>query len=206
MIKNLIFDLGGVIYDIRYENIADTFAGYGFPNFTEQYTQAAQSAAIDLFEEGHCSVEEFRAYIRRLSPVELTDRQIDDAWNAILIDVPEERVQMLQQLGKSYRIFLFSNTNELNYNKFKKDLQNKFGIDIFDTIFVKSYFSHQMHLRKPHPEAFMQIIQEQGLIPQETLFIDDTERHVRGAESVGLHAYHLRHGEDITEKKWMRML
>lgn len=203
MLKNIIFDLGGVIYDIRYENIADAFAELGFPNFTDHYTQAAQSGPIDLFEEGRISVSEFRDYIRSLSPVQLSDQQIDDAWNAIIIDVPRRRVDMLKQLKTQYNLFLFSNTNQLNYDKFTVLLQEKYGYNIFDELFVHAYFSHEMHMRKPLPEAFQYVIDQQKLNPSETLFIDDTARHVAGAKSVGLHTYLLPKGEDVAEMKFL---
>lgn len=203
MIRNIIFDLGGVIYDIRYQNVPEAFAQFGFPNFDQIYTQAAQSGPIDLFEEGNISVEEFRAYIRSISPVSLTDSQIDDAWNSIIIDVPAKRVEMLKKLKSQYRIFLFSNTNQLNYNKFTVQLRKKFGYDIFDELFEKAYFSHTMHLRKPSLEGFLRILTEQHLLADETLFIDDTIRHIEAAKRVGLHTYLLPKDEDLVEMKWL---
>lgn len=203
MIRNIIFDLGGVIYDIRYQNVPEAFAEFGFPDFDQIYTQSAQTGPIDLFEEGNISVEAFREYIRSISPVALTDQQIDDAWNSIIIDVPENRVEMLKKLKSQYRIFLFSNTNQLNYDKFTVQLRQKFGYDIFDELFEKAYFSHTMHLRKPALEGFLRILSEQQLNPDETLFIDDTARHIEGAKRVGLHTYLLPKGEDLTEMKWL---
>lgn len=199
MIKNIIFDLGGVIFDIRYENIAEAFAQFGVHNFAEKYTQAAQTEMIDLFEEGKVSIDEFRQYIRSLSDVQLSDNQIDTAWNAIMIDIPEERVALLQKVKKNYNIFLFSNTNALNYNAFHPAMKQKFGYDIFAELFVHSYFSHFLHIRKPHPAAFQQILHEQQLIPQETLFIDDTERHIEGAKSVGLHTFLLKKNQTMLD-------
>lgn len=203
MIKNIIFDLGGVIYDIRYQNVPEAFARLGFQNFDQIYTQAAQSLPIDLFEEGKISVPEFRDYIRSLTPVAMSDQQIDDAWNAILIDVPVERVEMLRELKNRFNLYLFSNTNQLNCDKFMEHLQAKFGHNIFEELFIKAYFSHQLHMRKPNPEAFRFVLKELGLHPAETLFIDDTVRHIEGAKTVGLHTYLLPKGEDIIEQKWM---
>jgi putative hydrolase of the HAD superfamily len=117
-IKNIIFDLGGVLYDIRYENIADTFRSYGLPDFEQLYTQAGQAKEIDLFEEGKITPTQFRDFIRSLTTVHLTDQQIDTAWNAILIDFPEKRVALLEKLRKKYRLFLFSNTNAINCIEF----------------------------------------------------------------------------------------
>ena len=61
MIKNILFDLGGVLYDIRYQNVPEAFARLGFTDFDTHFTQAAQSGPIDLFEEGKISVPEFQA-------------------------------------------------------------------------------------------------------------------------------------------------
>ncbi|MDD3645753.1 MAG: hypothetical protein PHR19_09530, partial [Bacteroidales bacterium] len=90
-INAIIFDLGNVIYDIRYENISDQFRKFGVVDFDKLYSQAGQTEEIDLFEEGKISPARFRNYIRSLTDVPLTDEQIDKGWNAIMIDIPECR-------------------------------------------------------------------------------------------------------------------
>ena len=199
-LKNIILDLGGVLYDIRYENIADTFRSYGLQNFEKHYVQAEQAAEIDLFEEGKITATQFRDFIRRLSSNSLTDKQIDDAWNAILIDLPEERFTLLKALNSRYRLFLFSNTNEINCIEFVRFVTEKFGENIFATHFEKAYYSHTLGIKKPKPEAFQKICEEQNLIPAETLFIDDTERHIFGAQQAGLLTYWL-HKENLENSK-----
>jgi putative hydrolase of the HAD superfamily len=199
-IKNIIFDLGGVLYDIRYENIADTFRSYGLPEFEKLYAQAGQTEEIDLFEEGKLSPAQFRNFIRSLTQKPLTDQQIDHAWNAILIDFPKNRVSLLKQLGKKYRLFLFSNTNEINCIEFERFVTEKFGENIFETHFEKAYYSHILGIKKPKPEAFQKICEEQRLNPSETLFIDDIERHILGAQKAGLQTYRLHH-ENLEESK-----
>jgi putative hydrolase of the HAD superfamily len=200
-IKNIIFDLGGVLYDIRYENIADTFRSYGLPDFEKLYAQAGQAEEIDLFEEGKITPAQFRDFIRSLSFHKLSDRQIDDAWNAILIDLPEVRIELLQKIRNKYRIFLFSNTNEINCIEFVRFVTEKYGENIFDTHFEKSYYSHLLGIKKPKREAFLKICEEQNLIPAETLFIDDIEQHILGAQQAGLQTYWLKN-EDL-EKSMM---
>jgi putative hydrolase of the HAD superfamily len=199
-IKNIIFDLGGVLYDIRYENIADAFRSYGLPNFEQLYAHAGQAKEIDLFEEGKITPEQFRDFIRSLTTVYLTDPQIEEAWNAILIDLPETRLNLLKELRKQYRIFLFSNTNAINCIEFERFVTEKFGENIFETHFDKAYYSHTLGLKKPKPEAFQKICEEQNLAPEETLFIDDIERHILGAQKAGLQTYWL-HSEKLEECK-----
>lgn len=188
-IKNIIFDLGGVIYDIRYENIADRFRSYGLQDFEKYYTQLSQTPTIDLFEEGRITSAEFREYIRGISPIPLTDSQIDDAWNAILIEIPKLRWQLLGALRIKYNTFLFSNTNQINYDRFMAEAEQQYGFNPFEVSFRKAYFSQLMHTRKPKPDGFQMIIDENGLNPAETIFIDDNPTNVQTAKQLGMHTY-----------------
>ena len=197
MIKNIIFDLGGVIYDIRYENIPEAFARMGAGNLMEIYSKAKQTDFIDQYEEGLMSSDEFCEEIRRISEVPLTDEQIKEAWNAILIDVPASRVDFLLKLKERYNLYLFSNTNQFNYDCFTAHLNQKYGFDFFDTIFKAAYFSQILHIRKPKSEGFQKIMQEQQWNPAETLFIDDSPQHIEGARRCGLQAYHLQDERSI---------
>ena len=200
-IKNIIFDFGGVIYDIRYENVTESFVKLGAVKLSALYSKVFQTDFIDLYEEGKISSEDFRKEIRNLAEIPLTDAQIDYAWNSILLGIPEERVKFLLELKKKYRLFLFSNTNAITCDEFTKNLNEKFGFDFFGTIFEAAYFSHTLHIRKPKAEGFRQIIREQKLEISETLFIDDSPQHVEGARKVGLNVYHLTDGQTIESVK-----
>lgn len=193
-IKNIIFDFGGVIHDIRYENVAEAFAKHGITGLERFYSKDFQTAEMDLFEKGLISPAEYRDYIRRMTGKALSDNDIDDIVNAILIDVPKERVDLLLKLRNKYRTFLFSNTNQINYDCFTAKLRKKYGFDIFDRCFDAAYFSHFMHMRKPDPDGFRLILKEQWLEPSETLFIDDIEKNLDGARAVGIQGLHLAQG------------
>lgn len=193
-IKNIIFDFGGVIHDIRYENVGEAFVRHGITNLGTFYSKDFQTAEMDLFEKGLLTPAQYRDYIRRATGHNLSDTDIDDIVNTILIDVPSERVELLLRLRKRYRVFLFSNTNQINYDCFTAKLQKKFGFDIFKCCFDAAYFSQLMHCRKPSPEGFRRIVDEQHLIPAETLFIDDIAQNLDGARAVGIHGLHLANG------------
>lgn len=193
-IKNIIFDFGGVIHDIRYENVSETFVHHGITNLGTFYSKDFQTEEMDLFEKGLLSPAQYRDYIRRATGRDLSDADIDDIVNAILIDVPAERVELLERIRSHYHTYLFSNTNQINYDCFTDRLQKKFGFDIFNRCFDAAYFSHFMHCRKPSPEGFRRIIAEQHLDPAETLFIDDIAKNLDGARSVGIHGLHLASG------------
>ena len=194
-IKNIIFDLGGVVYDIRYENVVEAIARRGITHLGQFYSKDFQTHEMDLFEKGLITVEEYRDYIRRVARLpELSDSEIDDIVNAILIDIPRERVELLLRLKKRYGVYLFSNTNQINYDCFTVKLQKKFGFDIFERCFDAAYFSHFMHCRKPSPEESRQITDDQPLNQAETLFIDDIAKNLVGARAVGIHGLHLASG------------
>jgi FMN phosphatase YigB (HAD superfamily) len=132
--------------------------------------------------------------MRELSGKDLTDDQIASAWNALIIDLPKENVTLLEQLTKSHRIFLLSNTNCIHERCYREMIIKKYGSFIFDQLFEKSYLSHHLHMRKPDAEIFEYVLKDAGLIPAETLFIDDSPQHVEAAKKVGMHAVHLSGG------------
>lgn len=195
-IRNLIFDLGGVVYNIRYENIADALKRHGVDQAERFYSRSFQTHEMDLFEMGLLSPAQFRDYVRQVKTT-LTDQQIDDIVNAILIDMPSTHVALLLALRQKYNVFLFSNTNQINYDCFYRHCLNKFGFDVFQACFTRAYFSHQMHIRKPHVEGFHLIIQENELIPSQTVFIDDNRPNLQGARAAGLQCCHLQPGNDM---------
>lgn len=204
MIKNLLLDMGGVILDVSYQRVIESFKSYGIENFDKVYTQAKQVEIIDLFEEGKCSAEEFRDGVRKLVGKELSDEQIDKAWFSMILEIPRDVIQLLGVLKLKYRLFLFSNTNVLHIEYLKKEFERQLGFDLFNCVFDKAFFSNEIHHRKPHPESFKYVLEQAGIEAEETLFIDDSKQHLEGASKVGLNTYWLTNGEtliDLYDKK-----
>ncbi|MBQ2386527.1 MAG: HAD family phosphatase [Bacteroidales bacterium] len=204
MIKNLLLDMGGVILDVSYQRVIETFKSYGIENFDKVYTQAKQVEIIDLFEEGKCTAEEFRDGVRKFVGKELSDEQIDKAWFSMILEIPRDVIQLLGVLKLKYRLFLFSNTNVLHIEYLKKEFERQLGFDLFNCVFDKAFFSNEIHHRKPHPESFKYVLEQAGIEAEETLFIDDSKQHLEGASKVGLNTYWLTNGEtliDLYDKK-----
>lgn len=199
MIRNLLLDMGGVILNVSYQKVIDTFKSYGIENFDKVYTQAAQVEIIDRFEEGDCSAEEFRAGVRKLLNKDLTDEQIDSAWFSMILDIPMDVIRLLDELKKKYRLFLFSNTNVLHIEYLKGEFRRRLGYDFFGTMFEKAFFSNEIQCRKPHPESFAKVLELAGIKAEETLFIDDSPQHLEGAKKVGLNTYWLTGGETLVD-------
>jgi len=197
--KNIIFDLGGVILNIDYNLTAKAFKKLGIENYNELYTQFNQISLFDDLEIGKITPNIFRTKIKELCKINISDTKIDNAWNAMLLDFPKERLDLLNKLKNKYRLFLLSNTNEIHLIDYQKQLQDKFNINNLGEFFEKEYYSHVVGLRKPNREIFEMVLNENNLIASETLFIDDSIQHIEGAKLVGINAYHLTNGESITD-------
>ena len=198
-IRNIIFDLGGVILNIDYMLTAKAFQRLGIENYNDLYTQFNQVDIFDKLEKGEINPSYFYNEIRRLSSLNITDKQITNAWNAMLLDFPVKRLELLQKLKAEYNIYLCSNTNEIHLVDYNKTLKQTFGIANLGDVFIKEYYSHEVGMRKPNSNIFELIISENNLNPKKTLFIDDSLQHIEGAIKAGLNAYHLTNGEDILE-------
>ena len=196
-VKNIIFDLGGVILNIDYDQTVNAFKKIGVINFDEIYSQAKQGQVFDKLETGALAAEEFRNYMKEFVPA-LQSTDIDKAWNAMLLDLPVERIDLLKELKKKYRLFLLSNTNEMHIKAFREIIGSSYGEYIFDAIFEHQYYSSDIGMRKPNANCFQYVLETNSLEPSETLFIDDSMQHIEGALKLKIRAYHLKPAEEIT--------
>jgi len=190
-IKHIIFDLGGVIINLNYQATYQAFEALGVKDFTSLYNQFTLTTLFDDLETGKVEPEVFLNEMQRHANPGTTHQQITDAWNAMLLDFPLRRLQILQQLRQHYGLYLLSNTNAIHMAAFNKILQESRGIPSLATFFDKAYYSHLIGLRKPFKEAYQIVLEENGLNPAETLFIDDTLPNIEGAQAVGIQTIHL---------------
>jgi putative hydrolase of the HAD superfamily len=186
-IKNIIFDYGNVIFEIDFKITQNAFAQLGITDIENFFAHKGHNHLFDDFETGAISPEEFRAGIRKAAnKPELTDEEIDKAWNSLLIGTMQENHDLLLKVKDKYRTFLLSNNNEIHYNWIIDYLKTTFKINNYDNYFEKAYFSQHMKLRKPNINIFEQVLKDNRLDPAETLFIDDSPQHIEGAKKVGL--------------------
>ena len=190
-VKNIIFDLGGVLFNIDFAKTESAFKALGVTGFHEMFTQHHANDLFIQLETGALSELEFYEAFRNASGVPLTNEQIKTAWNALLIDFRLPTLAWLEAIKEKYQIFLFSNTNQIHHDAFHATFQEQTGRDNFDSFFVKAYYSQHMGMRKPDLAPFLRILEEQGLLAAETLFIDDTIKNVEAARAAGMLAHHL---------------
>jgi glucose-1-phosphatase len=196
-IKNIIFDLGGVIINLDTHKTYEQFSKLSGIKVEEFISKASESPFFDQYEKGLLSDQEFREHLRLLLKSEASDSEIDNAWNAMLLDIPLKRIQLLQQLRANYRLFLLSNTNNIHLQCFTKIFQHTTGLPSLDNCFDKAYYSHLMKMRKPDDEIYRQVLIENQLMANQTLFLDDNLSNLQGAKSVGIHTFHVAHPDLI---------
>ncbi|MDR0714517.1 MAG: HAD family phosphatase [Bacteroidales bacterium] len=198
-IKNIIFDLGNVLIAIDPELTLAHFRELGVADFDRLYTLIRQADLFNRLETGKITVPAFREAIRRHAGLPLTDRQIDDAWCAMLLDFPDENITLLCRLRNRYRLFLFSNTNRIHIDYYLNRLEREKGSPLLPDLFDHTFYSHEIGFRKPDREAFRYVLEYAGLKPAETLFIDDLEHNVTGARSVGIQACRFTKNDRLTD-------
>ena len=189
--KTIIFDFGGVVIDIDPQLTINEFKKLGMSDSDTFLKPGFINNVIRKFERGILTPEVFRDKVRAEAGINFTDQQIDDAWNALLFDIPAERIEVIEEVKKNYKILLLSNSNEIHYDLYVRDLQLRFGYREFDELFDKAYFSFDLHLSKPDIEIYEFIMYQHKLNPAETLFIDDNIDNIKTAKSLGWKTFHL---------------
>ena len=151
------------------------------------------------YESGEMSDEDFRQHIREGLNIESSGQEIDDAWNAMLIDIPENKMTMLKDAKKDYRTFLLSNTNNIHRKKFEQFFANRVDNGGIHDVFEKVYYSYNIKLRKPDPVIFKYVLDENNLNPLETLLIDDNQDNIEAARSSGIRVLKVMMNEPIIQ-------
>jgi glucose-1-phosphatase len=184
-LKTLIFDLGGVILDLSVDSTLTAFAALSGIDKAEVVNRFRSSPGFDIYEKGLMSDAEFRDFVRKTYNVKSSDAEIDSCWNAMLLGIPKEKLELLLRLKQKYTVLLLSNTNEIHLKYINsKILLPLTGKDNLDFYFHKTYYSQRMLKRKPEPEIFQQVLVENNLKPSETLFLDDNAQNIESAANL----------------------
>lgn len=197
-IRNIIFDLGGVLLNIDPKRTIDAFGNLGMEQLVGDKGLSYDHEIFYLMEQGKITSDEFRQGVLQLLPTQVSFQEIDDAWTAMLLDFPTIRVKLLKNLRKDFEIYLFSNTNAIHVEKFHSNFRNQHGFEV-STLFDKDFYSNEIGYRKPSSEAYQKIIRLSGIDPAESLFIDDSLQNVDAAIASGLKGFWLEPGQKVEE-------
>lgn len=194
-IETIIFDLGNVIIDLDTEATK-----YAFKNLygTDYKSNMAELKAKNIFTKYETGSISTQTFLNELSAFDdaISFDEVKNAWNAMLLDIPEENYKILSKAKENYRTFCLSNTNKLHIDFIYKQLKTKKGISNLNAYFEKVYLSHEIGKRKPNVDIFQEVIKNHQLNPNTTVFIDDTADHLEGANQLGIHTIHLT--EDLS--------
>ena len=187
-IKNLLIDLGGVLINLDRQRCIEHFQKLGLQNVDALLDIQNQDGLLMQQEKGLITPAEFRDGVRKMIGKAVSDKQIDAAWNSFLVDIPTQKLDLLLKLREKYVVYLLSNTNQIHW---EWTCAHMFP---YRTFKVQYYFEKKM--AKPEPEIFKAIIEDAGIEPKETLFIDDSEMNCKTAQNLGISTYTAKVGED----------
>lgn len=190
---SIIFDLGGVLWNISYQATATAFINLGFSDFNNWYSQANQKELFNKLETGKIAEHDFYQEVRNVSGLNLSNSEIENAWNAMLLDLPTERIELISEIAQKKPIYLLSNTNEIHLKKIEELLKKKeTNWDKFCGIFSKVYLSCRVGMRKPNEDIFFKVLNDNNLIANKTLFIEDSIQHIETAKKIGIQTLFLQ--------------
>lgn len=196
-IKNIIFDLGGVILDIDVVRTIQGFEGFGLVGISDASIVHSSYPFLEKYETGRISTEDFRNELRKAAGTAVADESIDAVWNDMLVGFEPQKIDLLRSLRPQYRLFLLSNTNAMHEVMYNKMLREATGVDNLSELFDAVFYSHRINMRKPDREIFEHVLKTASLVPEETLFIDDSRVHIESASQLGIVCYHLAPGDSL---------
>ena len=195
MIKNILFDMGGVVFTQDTDQAIARFraAGVDTDRYLGKYEQ--QGCFLEL-EKGDISKKEFCSKMAELTgrdtvPIE----EAADCWRGFFKETPVYKLHALEELRKQYHLGLLSNTNPFMMGLTDSPALSTDGkpiSDYFDSLFL----SYEMGLYKPGKEIYLEALRRDNMLPEETLFVDDSQRNIEGAESVGIHGLYVPSNSD----------
>ena len=203
-LKNIIFDLGGVLLNIDYQKTKLSFEELGFNEFDKMYSQYSADMLFSELETGKVSNENFLDYLVKAGDGKITSQQITRAWNAMLLDFRLASLDFLEGLSRKYKLYLLSNTNAIHLQAFNEIFKKETGKPSLDAYFTKAYYSNDIGYRKPNEDIFEFVLKDAGIIAGETLFIDDSYNNIETAKKMGFETHLLLAGEKIEDLNYER--
>lgn len=201
-IKNVIFDLGGVLLNIDYNRTTNAFKQLGYTDFENMYSMLKGNNVFDNLETGDITEEEFYQYMTGAAAGAVSNQQVQDAWNAMLLDFRTESLRHLLLLREKHRIFLLSNTNIIHKKAFDQLFMQQTGIPSLDDYFDKAYYSQKVGLRKPNADIFQFVLKDAGITAGESFYIDDLSPNIETARKLGFKTHLLLPGEKIENLRY----
>ena len=184
--KAVIFDFGNVIINIEFQRIYNSFAKFTSKPIAYIEKRITEDQIFRRYESGQFTDEEFREVIRQTLGFPLSDHEVDTAWNAILLDIPTDRIDLIHKIRQNYPVFLLSNTNNIHITASNNYLKKTHGINSLDILFDQLFLSYEMGMWKPDTEIYFEVLRSINLEPNEVIFFDDNLQNIESAKAIGM--------------------
>lgn len=196
-IQNIIFDLGGVILDVDYNLTRIAFEKLGVTHFDEMYSQTTADQLFQKLETGDISEKDFHEELNRCTGLHLSAKEINQAWNAMLLTFREDSLRFLDEISPRYQLFLLSNTNHIHLKALQKIFHERKRNKSFEEYFTTAFYSCDIGLRKPDAACYQWVLKTLSIDPHHTLFIDDSIKNTEAAKNEGIQTILLEKGMTI---------
>lgn len=189
--------MGGVIINLDTARTFESFSKLAGIPADELQRKSKEISLFGDYEKGMMTDEEFREELKDFLNGDFSHAEIDQAWNAMLLDIPTAKLQLLERLRRTHQTYLLSNTNNIHLECFNRIVKDTTGLDAIDSYFHEAYYSHLLKMRKPDDEIYLHVLEQNNLNPAETLFMDDNRDNLEGAKRVGIQVAHIAHPDDL---------
>jgi glucose-1-phosphatase len=200
-VNAVIFDLGGVIVDLAVDKTVKAFAALSGVAPAQVLEAYIKHPGFFAYEKGLITDAEFRQILRELFSIQVSDAQLDEAWNAMLVNLPKEKLQWLTNLKSKVKVYALSNTNAIHIKYVNEVMLQG---EPLDSYFHRCYYSHHVNMRKPDLEIYEHVLNHNGLVSHETLFLDDNPDNIKAAKRLGIQAVQVNHPNEVyTLVNWL---
>lgn len=189
-LKNILFDMGGVIIDLNVNATLEGFYNLGFPAHLLNYPENYNTDIFYKYETGQITTGEFRDAMRKATGVNFEDKAFDKAWGAMLVDIPAARIELIKKLADKYDLYILSNTSELHTPVFESLFLQNGGISMRD-LFKQRFYSNEIGCHKPDDSSFRYVLEHAKIKAEETIFLDDNIHNIKASQSLGFNAIHI---------------
>ena len=197
--KAVIFDFGNVIINIDVPRTFQAFSKLTGKKQTVIEKLVTDNQLFRRYETGHFTDIEFREIVRQTVGFPLSDHEVDTAWNSLLLDIPEDRIQLLKEIRKKCPIYLLSNTNNIHIEASNNYLKKTFGFKHLNELFDQLFLSYEIGMWKPDADIYHHVLKTINLKPQEVVFLDDNAHNIQSASALGMHTILVEPPTSITE-------
>ena len=199
MIKNIIFDFGGVLTTIDTSRAIEKFKALGLKDAENYLNSYKQTGIFFQLEDGAIDADTFVSELGKLCDRDISYDEALDAWMGFIVNVQVEFMEYLQTLRGKYRLGVLSNTNPFLQGWARSEKFTDEGKRL-DDYFDELYLSYLMKCSKPGKEIYLKMLNDGNMLPHETLFVDDGAKNIEAAEAVGIRTLKAVNGEDWREE------